>query len=141
MAVVVGIWVFDGGCVPALADVAEGLREMTALEVVVEGGVEDPVLSLPSLAETLFDWKVDAARIEVHSFVPAHPYLWESLDALFGALGGRLSSSPNIWQPNPAHASLRRPWPRLSLRQRWILRTRTIGASRPLDALLPRTEV
>lgn len=138
MGLIVGTWVFPAAGAPGIAAVAETLARGTGLEVRQEGAGDDIALVVPALRERLFDWRTDGACITVHGFIPAHPYLWESLDAAMTALGGRIGEEAHLWRPDPAHAALRRPWSELTPAQRALLRVPTIGAWRPLDRLLAR---
>mgnify|MGYP001198527549 CR=1 FL=1 len=138
MGVTVGAWTFAAAPRPDLATIAGALARATGLDVRQEGAGDDVALAVPVLRERLFDWRIDGARISVHGFIPAHPYLWESLDAAMTALGGRRAAEAHLWRPDPAHAALRRPWAALTPAQRALLRVPTIGAWRPLDRLLVR---
>lgn len=140
MALVIGEWRFQSGAVPDLPAIADALRRAMRLEVTEEGAGREAALFVPKLGERLFDWQLEPDRIAVHSFAPAHPYLWEHLDAVLGAAGGRIGEAAQFWRPDPARATLRRPWPELTLRERFLLRLPTIAASRPHDRLLPRAD-
>ena len=137
MALVFGEWEFAVDTAPALPAIAERLRTGMQLAVVESGRGPDGRLDVPKLGEALFDWRFAGNRIAVHGFAPPHPYLWEHLDAALNGLGGRPVRLAHGWQPNATYASLRRPWAQLSNRQRALLRLPTVGASRPLDRLLP----
>lgn len=138
MGVIVGAWDFAAAPAPDIATIAGALALATGLELRREGEGNDVALVLPALRERLFDWRTDGARVSVHGFIPAHPYLWESLDAAMASLGGRRAEEAHLWRPDPAHAALRRPWAALSPAQRVLLRLPTLGAWRPLDRLLAR---
>ncbi len=133
----VGEWVFPSVITPDLSAIADGLRRSMLIDVIVEGEHEDAVLFVPKLGERLFDWRITSEQISVQSFVPAHPYLWEQLDAILVEAGGRPGGNAIAWRPEPARASLRRPWKLLTLRERLILRTPAFAAARPFDRLLP----
>jgi hypothetical protein len=75
----------------------------------------------------------------VYGFIPTHPYLWENLDAVMTALGGRRDTDVCVWQPDPAHARLRVRWDTLSPRDRFVLARRPVMAWRPFDRLLSQT--
>ena len=135
MGVTVGQWRFASAA-PDIATIADALARATGLAVRQEGTGDDAVLMLPALGERLFDWRIDGAEVAVHGFIPAHPYLWEALDAVMASLGGRIGDDVHLWRPDPAHAGLRRPWAELTSAQRAILRIPTVGAWRPLDRLL-----
>lgn len=136
MGLTVGEWVFDTAPPPDPATIAAALARGTGLEIRRQGEGDEVVLLVPALGERLFDWRAEGPRISVHGFIPAHPYLWESLDAAMASLGGRIGAAAHLWRPDPAHASLRRPWAELTSAQRALLRVPTVGAWRPLDRLL-----
>ena len=136
MGLVVGDWVFPTGEAPDLPTIAAGLRVGTGLVVAAEGTGASTTLSIPKVGERLFDWGIEHGRVAVHGFGPAHPYIWENLDAVLGAMGGHVSDIPPTWRPNPALAELRRPWLSLTRRQRTLLKLPTMGALRPLDRFL-----
>ena len=136
MGLIVGVWVFPSAPVPGIGTIAAALARATGLEVRQEGAGDEAALLLPTLGERLFDWRNDGAEVAVHSFIPAHPYLWEALDAVMTSLGGRVGEEVHLWRPDPAHVGLRRPWAELTAAQRAILRIPTAGAWRPLDRLL-----
>ena len=136
MGLVVGEWVFPTGGTPDVATVAAGLRAGTGLAVTVEGAGASATLSIPRVGERLFDWSIEHGRLVVHAFGPPHPYVWENLDAVLSAGGGRVGDTATTWRPDPANAALRRPWASLTRRQRTLLQIPTIGAFRPLDHLL-----
>jgi hypothetical protein len=115
--------------------VVDALRAQTGLAITVRPA-GDACIDVPLLRESLFDWTFEPHAVAVFSFVPAHPYLWENLDAAMLQLGGRNVLQPPHWQPDPRHASLRKPWTELGALQRWTLRLPTVAASRPLDRLL-----
>jgi hypothetical protein len=73
----------------------------------------------------------------VYGYVPAHPYVWENLDAVMTSFGGeRDDDAGHKWQPNPAHARLRTKWSALPPRDRFILAMPSIIGARPFDGLL-----
>jgi len=134
MGLTVGRW-----CVPChrrldLATVEQGLREVTGLRVDrVHGG---NTLRLPMIREELFDWVFHACEVTVYGFTPAHPFLWENLDAVMTTAGGECSAAPHVWKPDPAHARLRSKWASLSRRDRFVLTLPSIIGARPFDRLL-----
>lgn len=133
MALVVGCWRFDERA-PELRQIVESLGARTGL--VVQCSTSDrPRVELPLLGEALFDWVFDAQRIEVFGFAPAHPYLWENLDATLAVLGGRAVAQAPYWRPDARLAALRKPWHELRPLQRLAMRMPAIGMSRPLDRL------
>ena len=135
MGLVVGDWVFPTGEAPDLRTIATGLRASTGL-VVAESTGAPTTLSIPKVRERLFDWRIEHGRVAVHGFGPAHPYIWENLDAVLRAMGGDVSDTLTAWRPNPDLAELRRPWLSLTRRQRTLLKIPTMGALRPLDRFL-----
>ncbi len=136
MSLVVGSWFMRQPESIRPAMVAERLRAATGLEI--EARSTEDTLRIPALREELFDWTTAGDAVTVHGFMPAHPYLWENLDAVMGAAGGQRSTAGHVWRPNPAHARLRVHWSTLSPRDRFILSTRSIFGARPLDRLLVR---
>jgi hypothetical protein len=167
VGVVVGIWYFGeaprdlpGDELSAIATIGRRLEAATGLRV-------DQDLCIPAIREALFgwafydrgvpvkewrmtveeweesmgfDWGADDHAVEVLSFIPAHPYLWENLDAVMTAAGGRNSPAHGFaWRPNPAHARLRTRWENLSRRDRFLLAMPTSLVGRPFDRLLLRT--
>jgi hypothetical protein len=140
MALVVGEWGFPAETSPpALADIAAALGRSMGLAALVEGTGRDATLRVPALGEQLFDWRAEPGRLRLHGFAPAHPYLWEHLDAALTAAGGRASGGPTAWRPDPRRGALRRPWSALSRRDQWILRAPAILLARPLDRFLGST--
>ncbi len=140
MGVIYGEWVFPNGDAPSPDAVVDALGEQTGL--VIERRREDDGslarADLPMIKESLFGWDRQSDRISVHSFIPAHPYLWAQLNTVMTDLGGRISDAPHAWRPESPGDSLNRRWSELSKRQRFILRLPTIGAWRPLDFLAER---
>lgn len=120
--------------------VADALAARTGLTVErshdTDGNLES--VKLPLIRESLFDWQIEADRIQVRSFIPAHPYLWARLNAVMTEAGGRIGDVPYAWHPDSDIVLLDRRWSELSRRQRFILRLPTIGAWRPLDFLAER---
>jgi hypothetical protein len=87
--------------------------------------------------EEMFDWGAENRAVTVHGFIPEHPYLWENLDAVMTAAGGRRGTLASIgWQPNPAGARLRTRWDSLSPRDRFVLAMPSLLGARPFDRLL-----
>lgn len=138
MGLVVGEWRFPPASAPGVAAIAAALADRTGLEVRQEGTGDGVALVVPMLRERLFDWRSDGAAVTVHGFVPPHPYLWEMLDAVMASFGGRIGETEHLWRPDPARATLRRPWHALTAADRLILRAPTVGAWRPLDRFLGR---
>ena len=136
MGLVVGDWVFPTGEAPDLPTIVAGLQASTGLVVVAEGTGASTMVSIPKVGERLFDWRIEHDRVAVHGFGPAHPYVWENLDAVLRAMGGHVSDTLTAWRPNPSLAELRRPWLSLTRRQRTLLKIPTMGALRPLDRFL-----
>lgn len=134
MSLVVGSWFMRQPESMPLAVVAERLRAATGLAI--DARPAQGALRIPTLREELFDWTSADGMVAVHGFMPAHPYLWENLDAVMGAAGGQRSTANHVWRPNPAHARLRAPWSALSSMDRFILSSRSIFGARPLDRLL-----
>jgi hypothetical protein len=127
VGIIVGIWHFGEtqGDLPddessAIAAIAVRLQAATGLRVEQH---KDGTLGIPKLGtgEELFGWVFNDQTVTVHSGIPAHPYLWENLDAVMTAAGGRRDSDAHHWQPNPAHVRLRTRWDTLSLRDRFLL--------------------
>jgi hypothetical protein len=139
MALVVGEWHFPAGTVPLnLLQLAAALRQATGLGVRVEGTGGSAVLQIPKLREQLFDWDAEPGRLQIHGFAPAHPFLWEHLDAVLAAFGGTVGGGLTIWHPDLRHRGLRRPWSALSGQDRMLLRIPTILLARPFDRFLSR---
>lgn len=140
MGVIFGEWRFPQGDAPSPNAIADALSARTGLAVDrsrdADGNLE--AVDLPLFKESLFDWQVEADRIQVHSFIPAHPYLWAQLNNVMADFGGEISDAPHAWRPGSASDVLNRHWSELSKRQRFILRLPTIGSWRPLDFLAER---
>jgi hypothetical protein len=133
MALITASWTFAVGA-PGLDAVADALSRQLGLPV-VRASTADERLEVPMLRESLFDWTFVANSIEVFSFAPVHPFLWENLDEAMQALGGQLAMQAPYWRPDPRYRSLRKAWADLSSRQQLILRLPALGMSRPLDRL------
>jgi hypothetical protein len=127
MGIIVGIWHFGetqgnlpGDKSSAIAAIAVRLQAATGLRVEQH---KDGTLRISKLGtgEELFDWVFNDRTVTVHSGIPAHPYLWENLDAVMTAAGGRRDTRLYVWQPNAAHIRLRTRWDTLSLRDRFLL--------------------
>lgn len=143
MGLIYGEWAFAARPVPGPDAVARLLAEATGLEVRCDPpGAADAAanVTLPELGQRLFKWRIGADLLGVHGFVPAHPYLWENLDLVLGRMGGAPGPAEHAWRPDPRRAGLRRPWAALGATERALLRLPTLGAWRPLDALLPRRD-
>lgn len=117
-----------------LASIEQGLRLATGLAI--EPPPRGGGLRFPLLREELFDWALDDARVSVFGFAPPHPYVWENLDAVMTALGGRPTDDATAWRPSPNRAGLRTRWSALSRRDRWLLALPSILVARPLDRFL-----
>ena len=131
---VVGSWTFVAGA-PGLPEVVDALRTQTGFAIVLSCTGDLARVDAPLLRESPFDWTLEPGSIGVFSFAPAHPYLWENLDAAMSTLGGRVVAEAPYWRPNPRNHWLRRRWRELSAAQRWLLRLPKIALSRPLDRL------
>lgn len=140
MGVIVGEWVFPDRSAPGLDEIADALRARTGLTVDCTHNSDGQLdyLDMPLIKESLFEWQRQEDRIQVHSFVPAHPYLWLQLDAVMHGFGGRISDSTIAWRPETPTPALDRPWSELTRRQRFILRLPSVFAARPLDFLAQR---
>ncbi len=136
VGVTVGEWVFSGHDAPDLAAIGDALRRNTGLVVEEDHRWAPPALTVPALRETLFDWEIAPDRITVHSFIPAHPFLWEHLDMALAAFGGMPSGDAIAFRPDPSRAWLRRRWDALSRRNRRILGLPSVLAARPFDRFL-----
>jgi hypothetical protein len=132
MGVIVATWSF-ADCAPDLAKVWRGLTTVTGLTIEQDSADS---LRIPELRESLFDWVFTGPNVTVHGFVPAHPYVWENLDAVMTAAGGKLVHADHLWRPNAAHARLRKPWRELSGRDRALLRLPSLAGWRPFDRYL-----
>lgn len=141
MGVVHGEWVFPHEA-PAPDAVVEGLRLRTGLAITCTSDADGQLehADIPVIRESLFDWEHGDGRVAVHSFGPAHPYLWAQLDAVMTDLGGQIGPSGNAWRPDSGNAALAQPWSALSKRQRFVLGLPTIGSWRPLDFLATRRD-
>ncbi|HKU42823.1 MAG TPA: hypothetical protein VJR89_31910 [Polyangiales bacterium] len=120
MGVVCGKWSFArGSAPPATPAIAAALARATGLQVSSRGASEtaDERIHVAELAESLFDIEREANSLQLSSFIPAHPYLWENLDRVLTDLGGRVEVSERFWQPHERLQHLRRSWQRLSPRQ------------------------
>ena len=107
MGLVVGSWTFAAGA-PGLPVVVDALRTQTGFTIVLSSTGEVARVDVPLLRESLFDWALAPGSIGVCSFAPAHPYLWENLDAAMSMLGGRVAAEAPYWRPNPRNRGLRR---------------------------------
>lgn len=137
MALVIGEWCFaPGQATPDLPAVAALLQRAMNLPVQLEGVGREAVLHVPRLRECLFDLRSEVARLTLHGFAPAHPYLWEALDGVLTAAGGSVAGNSVAWRPDPQRAWLRRPWSALGARDRWLLGLPSVLATRPLDRWL-----
>jgi hypothetical protein len=140
VGVISGTWHFGetsdlpGDELSALATIGRRLEAATGLRV--EQRDEGCTLRIPTLREELFDWAFDDRTVSVRGFIPEHPYLWENLDAVMTAAGGRRDTAELGWRPNPAHARLRMRWEALPTRDRFLLAMPSLLGTRPFDRLL-----
>ena len=151
MGVISGTWHFDetqgglpGDQLSAVATIGRRLEAATGLRVElirwgVEERLEDHTLRIPALREELLHWVFNDRTITVHGFIPEHPYLWENLDAVMMAAGGRRDTTVLGWRPNPAHARLRVRWDTLPSHDRFLLRMPSLLGMRPFDRLLSQS--
>ena len=136
MGLVIGKWQFENrGRVPSTEALASALADATKLQVAhqLEGGTRHERIDVPILGASLFDIERAEGELTFHSYIPAHPYLWENLDRVLVALGGQRRSDETCWRPDDRFRHLRMPWDELSAKQKWLLRLPAIGASRLLD--------
>jgi hypothetical protein len=132
-----GEWLFTTSTPPGLKEIAEAFAARTGLEVRCDDDTDPGWLDIPLLNESLFDLEYHPPdRVVLHSFIPAHPYLWTQLDKVMIGLGATASSDPCAWTPDALSDSLDRPWATLTRKQRFALRRRAIGGWRPFDFLL-----
>jgi hypothetical protein len=152
VGVIVGTWYFSetqgdlpGDKSSAIATIGHRLQAVTGLQVERPCGTN--TLHIPTLGrltfltagEELFDWVFNDRAVTAHSFIPAHPYLWENLDAVMTAAGGRRNTDACVWQSNPAHARLRTRRDTLSPRDRFLLAMPSLLGARAFDRLLSQT--
>lgn len=116
MRLTVGMWCFPDRDPPGIGEVRQALEAATGLPA--EPSADGKVLDLPSLREALRGWEYEANALTLHGSIPAHPYLWESLDRVMTALGGLCGADPISWRPRAEGAVLRRRWDALSRRDR-----------------------
>jgi hypothetical protein len=136
MGLVGGKWSFARGLgPPSTATIAAALARATGLRVTCRDANKpcDERIDVATIDESLFDIERDADSLLLHSFIPAHPYLWENVDRVLEELGGRVELRDVYWRPQERFTHLRRPWPELSRRQQLLLQLPTIGAWRWLD--------
>ena len=139
MALVNGDWRFPAWAKPpGLSAFVAALGRSMGIEVRIEEERGDTLLRVPLLRESLFDWRAGPGRVQLHGFAPPHPFLWEHVDAVLSGQGGQVAEDPTAWRPAPRHQGLRRPWPALPWRDRWLLRVPTVAMARPLDRFLDR---
>jgi hypothetical protein len=125
-----GKWAFpEGSAPPSAATVATALAKVTGLRV----SIDDARIHVAIIEESLFDIECEVNSLELSSFIPAHPYLWENLDRVLSELGGQIQPDEIYWRPQPQLHHLRRSWHDLTRRQRFLLRLPTLGAWRGLD--------
>lgn len=144
MGIVVGSWHFDGveRVLPGdelLAIAALGSRLQAATGLRVELRDAGRTLRIPTLREELFDFNLKASTVTVHGFAPVHPYLWENLDGVMTAAGGRVDTAGHVWKPDPGHIGLRARWETLSSRDRFVLAMPSLLGARPFDPWLSRS--
>jgi hypothetical protein len=145
VGIVVGTWHFGetqsdlrGDASSAVTAIAGRLQAVTGLRVEQH---EDGTLRVPTLGrltfltpgEELFGWTFIDRTVTVYSGIPAHPYLWENLDAVMAAAGASRGTDVRVWRPNPAHARLRTRWDTLSPRDRFLLAMPSLWGARPFD--------
>jgi hypothetical protein len=138
MGIITGTWLFPSYFHPkgeqiTSGTIAQRLHEATGLRIELQA---DGGLRFPLLREKLFDWEFGERSITVYGYVPAHPYLWENLDAVMILLGGARDHAIYKWKPNPSHTRLRTRWNTLRPRDRFILMTPSIVGTRPFDGML-----
>lgn len=135
-----GTWFFPDRQIPDLDAVIAALSARMGLAVECIHDDDGALLraDVPMIKEILFFWDPQPDRIEVHSPVPGHPFLWVHLNAVMEDFGGRISDTASPWRSELDKSALDRPWAELSKRQRFILRLPTIGRWRPLDRLATR---
>ena len=136
MGLVVGKWLFENSDrVPPTEALAAALANATGLQVThqVDGGEPHARIEVPLLGEALFDIERAGDEITFYSHIPAHPCLWENLDRVLSALGGRRVPDATCWRPDGRFRHVRKAWGELSAAQQWLLRFPTVGATRFLD--------
>jgi hypothetical protein len=139
VGIIVGRWHFDDAHwilpedeLSIIAGFAGQLQAATGLRV----EHIDTVLWIPELRQELCGWWFDNRTVTVRSLIPAHPYLWENLDMVMTAAGGRRDTAANVWRPDPAHAPLRTRWDALCPRDRFLLALPSVWGARPFDWLV-----
>lgn len=143
VGIVVGSWHFDAAGrglpadeLPAIAALGSRLQAATGLRVELRDAGR--TLRIPTLREELFDFDLEGSAITVHAFAPVHPYLWENLDGVMTAAGGRADTADHVWKPDPRHVGLRARWETLSPRDRFLLAMPSLLGARPFDPWLSR---
>ena len=140
MGIIYGEWCFPTDETPALDAVIDALRRRSGLAVNCTYDDDGTLLcaDLPLIRESLILWNRESGRITLHSFIPAHPFLWVQVNAAMTELGGHIGEQAHAWRPETDNPVLERHWSELTWRQRFLLRIPTVGAWRPLDSLLDR---
>jgi hypothetical protein len=138
MGITISTWLLPSSFHPrgdriTSAVIAQRLRAVTGLQIETQ---KDGGLRFPDIREKLFDWEIEEHSITVYGYTPAHPYLWENLDAIMVSLGGKRDDVPYKWKPDPAYLRLRTRWNALPALDRLILRMPSLIGTRPLDGML-----
>lgn len=136
MGLIRGEWHFTDTTPPSLEEIAEALAARTGLEVHWDRDNDPFWLEVPLLRERLLEPERHPDRILIHSFIPAHPYVWIQLHKVMAGFGATALNDPYYWAPDPATVNLDLPWAELNKWQRFALRGRSIAGWRPFDFLL-----
>ena len=143
MGIVVGSWHFDaaqpglpGDELSAIAALGSRLQAATGLRVELRDAGR--TLRIPTLREELFDFDLKGGTVTLHGFAPVHPYLWENLDGVMTAAGGRRDTADHVWKSDPDRVGLRVRWDTLSSRDRFVLAMPSLLGARPFDPWLSR---
>ena len=140
MGVIYGEWRFPVDEAPSLDTLIETLRRRSGLRVNCTYDDDGTLLQadLPLIRESLILLYREPSQITLHSFIPAHPYLWAQVHAAMTELGGQIDEKAQAWRPRTDNPVLERHWSELTWQQRFLLRIPTVGAWRPFDSLLDR---
>ena len=114
MGLIRGEWIFTTSTPPGLKEIAEALVARTGLEVRCDSDADPCWLDIPLLKQRLFDLDHFPDRVVVHSFIPAHPYLWAQLGKVMIGFGATASSDPCAREPDSQSAGLDQPWAKLT---------------------------